>query len=547
MIAQFFHNTASIKIFYRRKSMWLLLTIFLVAFICLIFPNAVYTSQSDDSLSQDKPDKGMSPMDFLLREAESIPVQPDEFSLEKLKDVTLPSYLLAEDFPLDKIEIFHNLISFSALTDKYGVLSLVQARLDSSNPVRYEDLLAAVTLICYFAYTPMIDESPNAVSFFMQNILTPLSNDLKTTDYAGYRFDVDDYIDFYVHSGDILAKLHRVPPKLGELRFLPFPKSWDLLRKCVDTFWDIHEGNLFKAYNQLTVLLLRRYYYERLNFEMSRPYYYYKDEDRYRWFMFLFKELRRVGYTDFANEVFSTEVDHYRELVNWQLQTRVYLTKRLFKENARDDFKAFKKLLEYEYSQIMKDGITRESFVKAVNALRDIDEEASVLHPTEETVGAITLPWIDREEINIRMGFQLFHERGERVKVMTWTWEEYLKRREYERKSMEDAGVDNTEIMNLQEEYEWSTIYLRALVLMNASLHSESKLEALTCLHEKLVNNKGISYTEEDYFFSENRSVFVNGKTDALLKELGYDREDKMTGEGGVLPWIKVRDDWFDR
>ena len=202
-------------------------------------------------------------------------------------------------------------------------------------------------------------------------------------------------------------------------------------------------------------------------------------------------------------------------------------------------------MLDKEYAAIIKDGVIRENFVKAVNTLRDIDTKVAESPQTEEAIGAIALPWIDREEIDRRMGIPPFPERGVRGRRMTGTWDEYAKRRDW-RKRWEDRGTGDEVIKNLHEKYEWSMIYIRALALMNADLRAEKNLEVLTRLHEELVNNKGISYTEEDYFFSYYRNVFVNNKTKVLLEELGHDRKEIMTGEGRLLPWIKVRDEWFD-
>ena len=341
-----------------------------------------------------------SEMDLVLREVETIPTKPDNFSLDKLNDIILPSYVLAENFPQDKIETFNNLVSFCAIVEKYSTLSLAKARLNSTIPVLYEDFLATVFLICHSAYTPLIEESPKAVSYFMNNVLEPLSNDLKTLNYIGNGFDIDDFIDFHEHSGDILAKYYRFPPKIGWAPLFPYPKSWNLLRKCVQTFWDIQEGNLYKAYNQLTVLSVFTY----MPIPVSRPYYYYRDAVRYHWFLFLQQELRRVGYVDFANEIFETELDHYRELINWQLQPRVYLTKRFYEEKVYDNFSAFKKLLEKEYSEIIRDEVIKEAFQKAVSTLRDIDKKADELPSAGKEIGKITLPWIDRESIDRRMG-----------------------------------------------------------------------------------------------------------------------------------------------
>ena len=109
-----------------------------------------------------------------------------------------------------------------------------------------------------------------------------------------------------------------------------------------------------------------------------------------------------------------------------------------------------------------------------------------------------------------------------------------------------DAEYVNDERMrNLREEYEWSIVYIRLLALTNERLHAEKKLEVLTRLHEKLVNNKSITFTEIDLYSNEFR-LNVDTKTKSLLDELAINgRKAVFTGEGGLLPWVKMPDNWF--
>ena len=288
-----------------------------------------------------------------------------------------------------------------------NLLSTVQARINFAVPVRYEDFLAAVTLICPLIYDySIIFIYPNATSFFVINILERLRCDLKakTVNYYGVHFDVDDFIDFYEVSGDALIESYQTPPHTGLPKTYPLPKSWNLLNICARTFMDIQEGNLYKAYNQLTATRIRPFGFATQPYPLNRPYYSYKDEERYRWFLFLQKELRRTGYADFADEILEVELDHYRELINWQLQARAYITKRLYEEKANDNFSKFKKLLIKEYEEIIKDDNNKENFQKSIDTLIDINKKSGKLCQTGKAISTFKLPWIDREDIDRRMG-----------------------------------------------------------------------------------------------------------------------------------------------
>jgi len=110
--------------------------------------------------------------------------------------------------------------------------------------------------------------------------------------------------------------------------------------------------------------------------------------------------------------------------------------------------------------------------------------------------------------------------------------------------------ADDEAMQKLQEEYEWSVIYIRALAQMNASLHAEKNLEAMTRLHAKLLNSRGIIYIENDFDFITRRNVIVESHINALLREIGgvgsiHWNKEIMTGTGGLLPLFKVRDGWF--
>lgn len=115
------------------------------------------------------------------------------------------------------------------------------------------------------------------------------------------------------------------------------------------------------------------------------------------------------------------------------------------------------------------------------------------------------------------------------------------------------AEIENTgeeAMQDLLEEYEWSMIYIRALAQMNTKLHAEKNLEAMTRLHEKLLNSRGIIYTENDFHLEMGRNVIVEPHINALLNEIGgvggiHWNKAIMTGAGGLLPWFKVRDGWF--
>jgi hypothetical protein len=113
-----------------------------------------------------------------------------------------------------------------------------------------------------------------------------------------------------------------------------------------------------------------------------------------------------------------------------------------------------------------------------------------------------------------------------------------------------DGECAGDEAMSLREEYEWSMVYIRALALVNDSLHAEKNLEAMTRLHEKLVDSTGITYVATDSLL-RNRNIFLEPHIEALLREIGIGRLhwDKavMTGAVGLLPWVKVRNGWFEK
>ena len=156
-----------------------------------------------------------STIPVFIKEPAHNPNLEDRF-LEGIKAIEAPAYTLDDDFPKDQVKTFKNFLIFCAsvesvekktllFTERPGMyqLPLVKARLELNNPVRYEDFLAAVPLsisiVSYIDQTEWFEFVmqlnylhmflyPSRNSFFVKNILEPLSHDLKTGDYRGYHF-----------------------------------------------------------------------------------------------------------------------------------------------------------------------------------------------------------------------------------------------------------------------------------------------------------------------------------------------------------------------
>jgi hypothetical protein len=132
--------------------------------------------------------------------------------LEDIKTLAIPSYTLADDFPQEHVKTFNDFLLFCASVEKTKRNSkttplyehpVVKIRLELNNPVRYEDFLAAVPLsvsvvidsermpIYRIAVNPHYVQMftfPSRNTFFVENILEPLSHDLANEKYRGYRF-----------------------------------------------------------------------------------------------------------------------------------------------------------------------------------------------------------------------------------------------------------------------------------------------------------------------------------------------------------------------
>jgi hypothetical protein len=111
----------------------------------------------------------------------------------------------------------------------------------------------------------------------------------------------------------------------------------------------------------------------------------------------------------------------------------------------------------------------------------------------------------------------------------------------------------------LEESYEWSISYIRALTVMTESLYREKNLDDMTRLHSILVNNKGVNYTQMDFFGSNlyQRSEtsplnkLLNRWREIVLEDFWYHQQRREKGDRTVgdvtLPWVEVGKLYFEK
>jgi hypothetical protein len=103
--------------------------------------------------------------------------------------------------------------------------------------------------------------------------------------------------------------------------------------------------------------------------------------------------------------------------------------------------------------------------------------------------------------------------------------------------------VGKVDEQNMQESYEWSIIYIRALTAMNERLYRERNLERMTRLHSALDSkSKGVFRTAEEILKISWFSILVN---DFHYHQTRREHGDMTVGDV-FLPWIKIQDSWFD-
>ena len=460
------------------------------------------------------------------------------------KTLQIPLYTLAEDFPQDHVKTFNDFLIFCASVvaphivvaethlDDRGYLygneaytkaiyehPLVKMRLELNNPVRYEDFLAAVllSLCCSFreryfenhdalcAYYIRMFMSPTRNSFFEENILLPLSHDLAYGKYRGYRFkniNLPQFIrEFADNCFDIRMEVVRRDSMRGYfgLTFPPYtlvlPEEFHLLNYYAQTFLLILKEELNEAYKEL-------YRYKTpINSNGTippRPYYYYSDDDRYHWFEYLHAELRSAGHSDYADSILETEIEHYRELIVWQLQLRAYLVEKLFEYGDSSNLSTLTELLTSEYESLKNAPIFQAIFKNAIEKLRDMDEKVRAKSLNE--TGDIALPWIDREAIDSKQGIE---SKVLAVQQNPITW----------KIAIEDIdGETKEEMKNL---YEKVIYYIRVLAVISERLNQERELATMVQLHSILASNTNVNCTPTGIFhpyFSYIININSNGE-----------------------------------
>jgi len=506
--------------------------------------------------------------------------------LERIKTLEVASYALAEDFPREHIKTFNDFLLFYTSVEqtrrfsRSPVTSLVKKRLELNNPVRFKDFLAAVPLSVSFVghhgvrqmfeWERLLVEHyvqmflyPFRNTFLVENILEPLSHDLRYGEYRGFRFRNKDlpqfFREFADHCYDRRMEMFGSFPTGG----LPFftiriPEEIILANYYAQTFLLIHNGNLCEAYREMyryngmyrndgQIFILEEH-----QLLPPRPYYFYSDEDRYLWFKFLQAELRSVRHTDFADEILEIEIEHYRELINWQLQLRAYLTQKLYEYGDNVNLSTLKELLTAEYIELKNNPLFQHNFEMTIEILHDIDYKVRGVSPFDSTKGNLILPWIDREAIDYRQGI-----RSETISVypepITW------------KRAMEN--IDDETRKEMRNLYERSIYCIRVLAVISERLYLEKDLTTMVQLHSRLMSNRSVSFTPTGrrhfdlrHFFGILKRQFGDGanflglsvqtkldlrRYDLIANDFWGHQARRRNGDMSVgdiiLPWVGVR------
>ena len=489
--------------------------------------------------------------------------------LDSIKTLEIPSYSLAEGFPREHIKTFNDFLIFCASVEetryfsKKPTISITKARLELNTPVQYEDFLAAVSMsisfVGYDGLERLFEKYPrlrnyycqmfrfrSRNSFFLENVLTPLSHDLKTGEYRGYRFKdeyLQDIVNYYydqrvlafLSSNDIgLNRYYDEVYYRYDIKIMV--EEIILSNYYAQTFLLIHNESTREAYSELYRYKAPLSILEERHLLPPRPYYFYNDKDRYLWFEFLQSELRSLGLSDFADEILETEIEHYRELINWQLQLRAYLAQKLYEYGDKISLLRLKRLLATEYSNLKSDPLLQPKFDKAIEILSDMDDKVRASSPIDAVKGIIVLPWIDREAIDQKQGIktEIITANPESI-----TWKTAIENIDDETKE---------EIKNL---YEMSVYYNRGLAVINDRLYLERDLKIMTQLHSNLVDNKNVNCTPtgvsyQDY--SGIKSTYGDGTgfpelDTQTMYDLWHDNRDYIPNEfWGLQTWEKNDD-----
>ncbi|MCL1941075.1 MAG: hypothetical protein FWG09_03960 [Synergistaceae bacterium] len=461
--------------------------------------------------------------------------------LESIKTLEIPSYTLAEDFPQEHVKTFNDFLLFCASIEetrrfsKKPDISVVKARLELNNPVRYEDFLASVPFSVAFVGhdSRMFEQRSNLIehyveifrfpsrnSFFIENILEPLSDDLKNKEYRGYRFKDKNLPQFFRE----FFESARFGRRISYTLTIKIEEIF-LANYYAQTFLLIHNEKLREAYKEMYRYKIPLSILEKRQFLPPRPYYFYSDEDRYLWFEYLQSELRDSGHADYADEVLQTELEHYRELINWQLQLRAYLAQKLYEYGDKINLSTLKEWLKTEYIDLKNDPLLQTNFEMAIETLRDMDDRIRTSQ-ISAAKGNLTLPWIDREAID--------HKQGIKSEILSIypepiTWKTLMER------------IDDETKEEMKNSYERSIYCIRALAVISESLYFERDLKTMTLLHSKLVSNKDVSCTPTGIShqdFSAKKNTFGDGEkfpeldiqTRLNLRRYGHIAADDLWG-----------------
>jgi hypothetical protein len=195
--------------------------------------------------------------------------------------------------------------------------------------------------------------------------------------------------------------------------------------------------------------------------------------------------LRSSGHVDFADSILQTEIEHYRELIVWQLQLRAYLTQKLYEYGDSFNLLTLKDLLTEEYTELKNDSLFQSNFENVIEILRDLDDIVRASSPINVTEGILVLPWIDREAIDHKQGIESEILSIEQSPI---TWK------------IENESIDDETKEEMKKTYEKAIHCIRTLAIISEKLYLENDLETMVQLHSTLANNRSVNCTPRGLF-----------------------------------------------
>jgi len=463
--------------------------------------------------------------------------------------IGIHNYILAEDFPRNKIRVFNNFILYSVSSP------IIDARLGLNDKVSYADFLSAVSMALSMQENYHLPRS----FIFVRKIVEPLSHDLKTKEFRGYRFTVEDLPAFFRrHAGRVQEVLWQLYSGMRGIS-TPQPNEICMAWHYAQTFWHVHEGRPLVAYSQLLYCTREIPLGASLS-RFRRPYYFHSSEERHQWFLFLQAELHHAGYVAFADQIMEAEQEHYRELIVWQLQKRAYLAQILYENKDSISLLTLKNLLVQELTNLRNNAALDLNFEKAIDSLQAIDDKVRSTPQSNASRGIIILPWIDRQNIDRRMGrcMPFEHDVERRQRFIEQLLAQRMTQENIARENREN--IDDETKKAMREVYEWILCYIRALAIISESLYVEKNLEEMTQLHSTLVNNRNVSYTKIDLYV-HHRSLHGIKEVDEqtrldirryyIIQRDFWDHQFRrqngdMTVGDVILPWVEVQNEWFE-